>query len=179
MLLHHYNPAALALYELDKPVVASIHGIAAGAGAALALGCDLRVAAESAPLAILFRRVGFALDAGASFHLQRLVGGSLAAELALLGEDISASRALAIGLVNYVVPDAELTDATRNLARRLADGPYAQGQIKRQLRAAAIHDLGDQLAFEADVQGAVSKSHDCVEGVQAFLQRRTPQFTGR
>ncbi|MHB8694487.1 MAG: enoyl-CoA hydratase-related protein [Solirubrobacteraceae bacterium] len=93
--------------------------------------------------------------------------------------ELTADRALAVGLVNYVVPDPELETATRALARRLADGPYALRQIKRQLRVAASHDLAEQLAFEADVQGVVSKSHDCIEGVEAFLARRAPQFTGR
>jgi 2-(1,2-epoxy-1,2-dihydrophenyl)acetyl-CoA isomerase len=175
----HYNPAALALHELDKPLIASIRGIAAGAGAALALAADLRIAADDARVAFLFRRIGFALDAGASYHLPRIVGSGRAAELALLGDDVGARDALAIGLVNRVVPGGELESVTRELAERLASGPFAQSQIKRQLRASAQNTLDQQLELEIETQGLASESDDCHEGITAFLERRRAQFAGR
>jgi 2-(1,2-epoxy-1,2-dihydrophenyl)acetyl-CoA isomerase len=175
----HYNPAARALHELDKPVIASIRGIAAGAGAALALACDLRIAADDARLAFLFRRVGLALDAGASYHLPRIVGAGRAAELALLGDDLSAQDALAIGLVNRVVPADELELATRELAERLATGPFALTLIKRQLRSALHNTLEEQLDLEIETQGLASESEDCAEGIGSFIERRRARFTGR
>jgi 2-(1,2-epoxy-1,2-dihydrophenyl)acetyl-CoA isomerase len=153
--------------------------MAAGAGAGLAMACDLRVAAESARIAILFRRVGLALDGGASFHLPRIVGAGRAAELALLGDDLDARRALEIGLVNLVVPDGALEPATQALAGRLASGPASQTQIKRQLRESLERDIEGQLALEAEAQGLASRSRDFREGVAAFLDRRAPRFTGR
>jgi 2-(1,2-epoxy-1,2-dihydrophenyl)acetyl-CoA isomerase len=174
-----YNHAAQALYDLDKPVIASIPGIAAGAGASLALACDLRIAAVSARIAVLFRRIGAVLDVGASFHLPRIVGAGRAAELALLGDDVTAERALELGLVNAIAPDEELRGATRALATRLATGPFAQSLIKHQLRASLGNDLATQLALEAETQGISSRSHDGIEGVTAFLERRPARFTGR
>jgi len=118
------------------------------------------------------------LDVGASFHLPRLVGAGRAAELALLGEDVPAALALEIGLANAVVPDAELPDATRALASKLATGPCAQNLIKRQLRASLRNDLPAQLELEAETQGVSTRTHDGVEGVRAFLERRAPRFDG-
>ena len=179
VLIDSYNRAAQALYDLDTPTVASIAGVCAGAGASLALACDLRIAAQSSRIAILFRRIGGALDAGASFHLPRIVGAGRAAELALLGDDVPAGRALEIGLVNAVVADDELPAATAVLARRLATGPFAQRLIKRQLRASLGSGLAAQLSLEAETQGVAARSHDCAEGVAAFLERRPAHFTGR
>jgi len=178
-LREHYNPAVRALHELDKPVIASIRGIAVGAGAGLALACDLRIASDDARLAFLFRRIGLALDAGVSYHLPRIVGAGRAAELALLGDDLSAQDALAIGLVNRVVPSDALDRATHELAERLATGPFSLRMIKRQLRPALTNPLDQQLDLEVQTQGLAAESEDCAEGVASFLERRPVHFAGR
>jgi 2-(1,2-epoxy-1,2-dihydrophenyl)acetyl-CoA isomerase len=178
-LRDHYNPTALALFELDKPVVAAIRGIAGGAGAALALGCDLRIASDDAKLALLFCRIGVALDMGASYYLPRIVGAGRAAELALFGDDVRAQEALAIGLVNKVVPGERLEAAASEVAERLARGPFALIQTKRQLRTSFSNTLPDQLQLEYETQGLASDSQDMIEGINAFLERRDAHFTGR
>ncbi len=178
-LRDHYNPTALALYAIDKPVVAAVRGIAGGAGAALALGCDLRIASEDATIALLFCRIGVALDMGASYYLPRIVGAGRAAELGLLGDSVGADDALAIGLVNRVVPGDQLQTAARELAERLARGPFALTQTKRQLRASLDNSMAAQLELEYETQGLASDSQDMIEGINAFLERRDARFSGR
>jgi 2-(1,2-epoxy-1,2-dihydrophenyl)acetyl-CoA isomerase len=145
----------------------------------LTLACDVRIAADDAKIAILFRRIGAATDMGASYFLPRIVGAGRAAELALLGDDISATDALAMGLFNRIVPAAELDAATRELATRLATGPSSQTQIKRQLRASLHNTFAEQLDLEYETQGTASDSEDMIEGISAFLERRPTRFSGR
>lgn len=178
-LQEHYRPLISVIRSLDKPVVAAVNGVAAGAGMSLALACDLRVAAESASFLQAFVRIGLVPDAGSTYFLPRLVGMGKAMELAMLGDRISAADALAAGLVNAVVPDAELPSAAGALAARLATGPRSLGLIKRALYASLDSDLPAQLAVEEDLQAQAGDTADFTEGVTAFLSKRPPHFKGR
>jgi 2-(1,2-epoxy-1,2-dihydrophenyl)acetyl-CoA isomerase len=174
-----YNPVILAIARLAKPVIAAVNGVAAGAGCSLALACDLRLAAESATFVLAFGRVGLVPDSGATWFLPRIVGQARAAELALLGDPVSAEEAARIGLVNRVVPAESLLDEARALASRLAEGsPLAMGLTKRALRYAAHASLEAALEHEASLQGIAGRSKDHEEGVAAFRAKRAARFTG-
>ncbi|MFD1940239.1 enoyl-CoA hydratase-related protein [Nonomuraea mangrovi] len=176
----HYNPLIELVTGMDKPVVAAVNGVAAGAGASLAYACDLRVASERAKFAMAFTAIGLAPDSGASWTLQRLVGGGRAAELLLLGEPVDAARALELGLVSRVVPEGELLKAGHELAARLAAGPTkAFAATKRALAFAATHSLAESLELEADLQDALAATADHRDATRAFLAKQRPTFTGR
>ena len=176
----HYNPIVLAIRSMPKPVIAAVNGVAAGAGASLALACDLRIAARGASFLMAFARVGLAADTGASWTLQRLVGAGRAAELLLLAEPLPASRALDLGLVSQVVEDADLPAVASALAARLAMGPTAAyAGIKAELDYAAGHDLAAALEKEAEVQSALGGTADHWAATAAFAQKQRPTFQGR
>jgi 2-(1,2-epoxy-1,2-dihydrophenyl)acetyl-CoA isomerase len=174
-----YAPLILGIRELEKPVVAAVNGVAAGAGMSLALAADLRVCAVSASFIQAFVRIGLVPDAGSTFFLPRLVGMAKAAELAMLGEQVSAAEALRIGLVNRVVPDETLLDEASGLASRLAAGPRSLGLAKRALNQSLTADLRTQLGHEEDLQALAIATEDATEGVTAFLQKRPAEFHGR
>jgi 2-(1,2-epoxy-1,2-dihydrophenyl)acetyl-CoA isomerase len=174
-----YAPIIRAMREMEKPVIAAVNGVAAGAGMSLTLAADLRIAAESASFLLAFARIGLVPDAGSTFFLPRLIGLGRAMELAMLAERIPAAEALRIGLVNRVVPDAELTTAAAELAQRLARGPFSLGLIKRALNQSLVSDLPTQLQHEEDLQGLAMASADFVEGVMAFRDKRPAEFQGR
>ncbi len=175
-----FHPLILRLRHLPKPVVAAVGGGAVGLGCALALACDLVFAARSSYFLLAFANVGLALDGGCSTLLVGRAGYGRASELALLAERIEASQARDWGLVNQVVEDAELPAAAAAAASRLAGGaPGAYAAIKQSLNAAAYPHLEQQLALEAALQQERGQSGDFVEGVQAFLEKRPPQFTGQ
>jgi 2-(1,2-epoxy-1,2-dihydrophenyl)acetyl-CoA isomerase len=168
------------LHEIPKPTIAMINGPAAGAGLAMALACDLRVAAESARLITAFAKVGFSGDFGGSYFLSRLVGTGKARELYYLGEPLDAAAALALGVVNTVVPDFELLDATTALARRLAGGPgIALGLMKKNFNAAESGTLSELLDLEALHQVSTARTEDHQEAARAFVDKRSPVFKGR
>src|SRR5262252_740549 len=168
------------LHELPKPTIAMINGAAAGAGLALALACDLRVAGTSARLVTAFVRVGFSGDFGGSYFLTRLVGTAKARELYFTGRPVDADEALTLGLVNRVVPDDQLRDATMELARSLALGPsVALSLMKRNLNGAESGDLTELLDMEAVHQVQTSRTEDHREAAKAFVEKRAPVFTGR
>jgi 2-(1,2-epoxy-1,2-dihydrophenyl)acetyl-CoA isomerase len=175
----HYHPLITGIRELEKPVLAAVNGVAAGAGLSLALACDLRIAAESAYLIQAFVRIGLVPDAGSTYFLPRLVGMGKAMELAMLGERISAAEALSVGLVNRVVPDASLGAAAAEMAGRLAAGPRSLGLIKRLLYLSTESDLGTQLRREEEAQAFAADTDDFIEGVAAFVEKRPAQFRGR
>lgn len=179
VLQHHYAPLITTMRELEVPIVAAVNGVAAGAGMSIALAADLRIAAESASFLQAFARIGLVPDAGATWFLPRLVGLAKAAELAMLAEQIDAAEALRLGLVNQVVPDAELRPTVHRLAQRLAQGPRALGLIKRALHLSTTSDLNSQLRHEEDLQALAAASADSREGVRAFVEKRPARFTGR
>ena len=179
VLRETYNPLILAMRRLDKPIVAAVNGVAAGAGMALALACDLRIAADTASFVLAFGRVGLVPDSGTTWFLPRLVGPARAAELALIGDPLSAADAERWGLVNRVVPVAELPAEARTLALRLAAGaPRALAMTKRALNRSFEAGLEAQLEDEASLQGIAGRTADHREGVAAFLAKRPPRFAG-
>jgi 2-(1,2-epoxy-1,2-dihydrophenyl)acetyl-CoA isomerase len=178
-LREHYHPVLNAMRGLEKPVIAAVNGVAAGAGFSLALAADLRLAAESASFVQAFVRVGLIPDAGSTYFLPRLVGPAKAAELMMLGETVRAAEALQLGIVSQVVPDAMLLDTAMDVARRLAAGPRSLGLIKRALNASSSNDLEAQLRVEERLQAEAARSEDFLEGIGAFLQKRSASFSGR
>jgi 2-(1,2-epoxy-1,2-dihydrophenyl)acetyl-CoA isomerase len=176
----HYNPLVQAVVGTPKPVVAAVNGMAAGAGASLAFACDFRVAADSAAFLMAFARVGLGPDTGASWTLPRLVGWGRAAAMLMLAEPVSAAQALEMGLVNVVVPAAEVLAAATELAGRLAAGPtVAYAAIKQALAVAATTDLAGALEQEAQLQARCGATADHREATAAFLAKQQPVFTGR
>ena len=178
-LRERYNPIIRTMRALPKPIVGAINGVAAGAGASLAMACDLRIASDAASFALAFGRVGLVPDSGATWFLPRLVGATRAAELALLNEPVSAADALRLGLVGRVVPAEELATEARSVAARLAAGaPRAIALTKRALNAAWERDLDSALEYEAHLQDMAGRTKDHAEGMAAFLEKRPPRFTG-
>jgi 2-(1,2-epoxy-1,2-dihydrophenyl)acetyl-CoA isomerase len=174
-----YNPIILAMRNLDRPIIGAINGIAAGAGASLAFACDIRIAAENASFLLAFGRIGLVPDSGTTWFLPRLVGSAKAAELALLGESLSAADAARIGLVAKVVPADTLVAEARAIAARLADlAPQAVALTKWALQASWTTSLEEQLEMEAQLQGMVGATADHAEGIAAFVGKRPPRFTG-
>ncbi|MGH7516349.1 MAG: 2-(1,2-epoxy-1,2-dihydrophenyl)acetyl-CoA isomerase PaaG [Gemmatimonadales bacterium] len=175
-----YTPLVRGLRTLEKPVVCAVNGVAAGAGANLALACDLVLAAEEASFVQAFAKIGLVPDTGGSFFLPRLVGLAHATALTMLGEKVTARQAVEIGLIYRACPAATLQDEASKLAIHLATQPtLGLGFTKRLLNAALINDLDTQLELEADLQGAAGRTADYAEGVAAFLAKRRPVFTGQ
>ena len=175
-----YTPIVRGLRGLEKPVVCAVNGVAAGAGANLALACDLVLAAEEASFVQVFAKIGLVPDTGGSFFLPRLVGMARATALAMLAEKITAAQAVEIGLIYRACPAASLDEEASKLALHLATQPtLGLGLTKRLLNAAWVNDLETQLELEAECQGAAGRSADYAEGVAAFLAKRKPVFTGQ
>ena len=180
LLRQHFNPAIRALRGLPKPVIAAVNGPAAGAGLALALACDLRLAAASASLVPAFGRIGLVPDSGLSHTLPRLIGSAAAFDWMVSGRSIPAREAEAMGLVTGVVEDADLAAETDALAAELAAGPTAAIGLTKQLIGRSLESsLDDQLDEEARLQAIAAAGDDFAEGVAAFLEKRPPRFTGR
>jgi 2-(1,2-epoxy-1,2-dihydrophenyl)acetyl-CoA isomerase len=175
----NYNPLILAMTRLPKPIVAAINGVAAGAGMSLAMACDVRIASEKASFLQAFVNIGLVPDSGSTWFLPRLVGRQRALELMLSGRKLSAAEALEWGLVNQVVaPEQLMEEATKVAARYAAAPTYAIGQIKRNIDFAESHSLEETLALEAKSQAECGLSADHQEGMQAFLEKRTPVYKG-
>jgi 2-(1,2-epoxy-1,2-dihydrophenyl)acetyl-CoA isomerase len=175
-----YNPLVRRIRALDRPVVCAVNGVAAGAGANIALACDIVLAARSAVFIQAFCRIGLVPDSGGTWFLPRLVGEARARALALLGEKVSAEQAEAWGMIWRAVDDERLLDEARGLARQLASGPTrGLGSIKRALAASWANDLDAQLDLERDLQREAGRTADYREGVRAFMEKRPPRFEGR
>lgn len=174
-----YNPIILRMRRMEKPIIGGLNGVAAGAGASLALACDLIVAAEGAQLIEVFMRIGLIPDSGSTYLLPRLVGYSKAFELMALTEPLSAADALRLGIVSRVVPAEELQRAVRELAVRLAQAPTrGLGLLKRALNHSLDSGLEQTLEYEAYLQEIAGRTADHREGVAAFLEKRPAQFKG-
>jgi len=179
-LTERYHPIITGIRTMPKPVVAAVNGPAVGIGCSLALACDLVLAAESAYFLLAFVNIGLVPDGGSSVLVPERVGFARAAEMAMLGERVPARQALEWGLVNRVVPDAALAGEARALADRLAAGPTrSYAGSKRQLNAWRFARMEAQLELEASIQQEMAGSGDFREGVQAFVERRSPRFQGR
>ena len=175
-----YNPLVRRICRLERPVVCAVNGVAAGAGANLALNCDIVLAARSAKFMEPFCKLGLVPDAGGTYILPRLVGAARARGLALLGETLTAEQAEAWGLIWRVVDDERLMDEALALARNLATQPTkGLGLIKRALLASASNSLDAQLDLERDLQREAGRTEDYREGVSAFMEKRPATFKGR
>ena len=176
-LIGRVHPAVLTLRETPKPVLVSLRGAAAGFGLSLSLAADLAVAAEGTTFTLAYSRIGTSPDGGSSHTLPRLVGLRKAMEIALLSERFDAATAERLGLVNWVVPDAELESETAKIAKRLAEGPAeALARTKQLLSDTWSRDLEEQLEAERIGFGDCAASDDFVEGVASFLEKRPPRF---
>jgi len=175
-----YNRVILRMRKLEKPIVGAINGPAVGAGLGIALATDLRIAAESANFIYGFTGIGLSADSGTSLALPLLAGLARAAELAFTNRAVTAREALEMGLVNRVVPDAELKDQAHELAASLASGPTrAIGLSKRALNHSVLGALEAALEYEAQLQEIAGRSADHAEGLAAFLEKRQPKFRGK
>ncbi len=176
----HYNPIALTLATMPKPVVAAVNGIAAGAGAAFAFAADVRLLAASAGFNLAFTGIALSADSGSSWWLPRLVGAAKAKELLLMPRTVGAQEALDLGLATEVVPDEELPARARDLAAQLAAGPtVAYGAIRRAVAFSGGHPLEEALANEAMLMDLTGGTQDHGAAVAAFLAKEPPSFTGR
>lgn len=179
-LRQKFNPIVTRLRTLEKPVIAAVNGVAAGAGASFAFACDLRICAKSASFVMAFTSIGLVPDSAACYTLLQHVGYARAAEMLMLGDKVTAETACGWGLVNAVVDDAELAAKAQELATRLATMPTrALGLTKRLLNHAWTAKLEDQLETEAFLQFTAGNTADHREGVAAFLEKRKPRFIGR
>ncbi len=179
-LIDAMHAGVLMLTTMDAPVIASLHGAVAGGSMSLACACDLAIAAEGTSFNLAYGRIGASSDLSSSWHLPRLLGLRQAMQIALLSDTIDSTEALRLGLVNRVVPAAELQREAMALAQRLANGPtLAYGRLKRLLRQSFDNDLPTQLDAERKAFTASTQTRDFAEGLAAFLGKRAAQFEGR
>jgi 2-(1,2-epoxy-1,2-dihydrophenyl)acetyl-CoA isomerase len=179
VLRKRYNPMLLELDRCEKPVIAAVNGVAAGAGMSLALACDFRVASEKASFVEAFIHVGLVPDAGNLYYLPRIIGHAKAMELAVFGEKVPADKARELGLVTDVIPMDSWDEKVEAFAERLANMPTkAIGLIKRNLKASWHSNLEDYLERDAQSQRIAGKTADHKEGVQSFMEKRRPVFKG-
>ncbi len=179
-ILDRWHPVILRLRALPMPVVCAVNGVAAGAGASLALACDLVLAAKTARFIQSFVKIGLVPDCGGSFFLPRLIGDARARAAFMLGEPVGAEQAAAWGMIHRVVEPGELMTEAEKLVAHLSTQPTgALARIKRQLSATATNDLASQLDLERELQREAGRGADFLEGVAAFQVKRPPVFTGR
>jgi 2-(1,2-epoxy-1,2-dihydrophenyl)acetyl-CoA isomerase len=176
----NYSPSIVAIRELEKPVVAAVNGVAAGAGANLALACDIVIAAEDASFIQSFTKIGLVPDTGGTFFLPRLVGPARATALMMLADKLPATKALEWGMIYQVVPPTVLIDTAMSLAKQLATMPTrALAFTKKALNRSMGSDYKAALQVEEEMQRAAGRTEDYLEGVRAFLDKRKPTYTGR
>jgi 2-(1,2-epoxy-1,2-dihydrophenyl)acetyl-CoA isomerase len=176
----HFNPLVRALATMQKPVVAAVNGVAAGAGAGLAFACDFRVLSDAAGFNLAFSGIGLSCDTGSSWTLPRLVGRAKALELLYFPRTVPAAEALELGLATKVVPAAELASEVGALAQRLADGPtVAFGAIRRSVGYSGSHDLESSTAFEGEMMALTGATDDHRRAVASFMAKEQPTFEGK
>lgn len=180
ILSEQFNPVILKIRQLQKPVVAAVNGVAAGAGANIALACDVTVATGSASFIQAFSRIGLIPDSGGTYHLPRLIGYQKAGALMMLGDKVSAEEAERMGMIYKWFADDVFSEASVNIARQLAGMPaQALALTKQALQLSEGNSLQEQLNAEDILQQKAAATEDFKEGVQAFLEKRKPVFTGR
>lgn len=179
ILEEHYNPIIQKIRTIEKPVIAAVNGVAAGAGANIALACDIVVAAESASFIQAFSKIGLIPDSAGTFFLPRLIGFQKASALMMLGDKVSATEALQLGMIYKMYSSGIFEEEVADLATTLANMPTkALGLTKRLLNQSLTNTLEQQLALESDLQIEASSSNDYNEGVTAFVEKRKPEFKG-
>ena len=180
ILSEHYNPIIQRIRDLEKPVVAAVNGVAAGAGANIALSCDIVVASESASFIQAFSKIGLIPDSGGTYFLPRLIGFQKASALMMLGDKISASEAERLGMIYRMFPDASFITEARRIIKQLSEMPTrGLALTKIALNASLNHRLEEQLALEDQLQQQAVRTLDFDEGVNAFLEKRKPLFIGK
>ncbi|MES2410037.1 MAG: enoyl-CoA hydratase-related protein [Bacteroidota bacterium] len=179
ILEEHYSPIIQKIRTIEKPIIAAVNGVAAGAGANIALACDIVVASEHASFIQAFSKIGLIPDSGGTYFLPRLIGFQKASAIMMLGDKISALEALNMGMIYKIIAPGIFEEEVQNLAATLAKMPTtALGLTKRALNASMNNSLEQQLALESDLQIQASSSYDYNEGVTAFVEKRTPDFKG-
>lgn len=177
--IHDLHPIMFAMRRMPKPIIASCRGAAAGAGVSIALACDLVIAAEDAFFTLAYCKIGTSPDGSSSFHLPRAVGIKKAMEIALLGDRFGAQEAKDIGMINFVVPTESIEAETAKLASRLASGPtHVYGNTKALFYRSLESEFESQLQAEAEYFSDCASRQDFKEGVSAFIEKRSPEFTG-
>jgi 2-(1,2-epoxy-1,2-dihydrophenyl)acetyl-CoA isomerase len=180
ILDEHYGPIITRLRQLEKPVIAAVNGVGAGAGANIALACDVIIASEGASFIQAFSKIGLVPDSGGTYFLPRIVGFQKALALAMLGDKVSAKEAEEMGMIYKAVPTEEFEAYVEKMAVKLANMPTkALGLIKKAFNASMTNDLETQLGLESDLQIVASETEDYEEGVTAFLEKRQPNYKGR
>lgn len=180
ILEEHYNPIITRIRNLNKPVIAAVNGVAAGAGANIALACDIVVASESASFIQAFSKIGLVPDSAGTFFLPRLIGFQKASALMMLGDKVGAKEAFEMGMIYKFYPVALFQEEVEKLATTLSQMPtHAIGLTKKLLNQSMNNNLDEQLAMESNLQIEASESHDYNEGVAAFIQKRQPEFKGK
>jgi 2-(1,2-epoxy-1,2-dihydrophenyl)acetyl-CoA isomerase len=176
----YYAPLVLALRALPFPVICAVNGVAAGAGANIALACDIVIAARSASFVQVFCKLGLLPDTGGTYFLPRLLGTARAMGLSMLGDKLTAEKAESWGLIWKCVDDAQLAQESDDMARHFARAPtLGLSRIKQALYASPANTLEQQLALECDLMRELGRSHDYQEGVNAFMEKRAPQYQGK
>jgi 2-(1,2-epoxy-1,2-dihydrophenyl)acetyl-CoA isomerase len=179
ILEEHYNPIIQKIRSIEKPILAAVNGVAAGAGANIALACDIVVASENASFIQAFSKIGLVPDSAGTFFLPRLIGFQKASALMMLGDKVSAIEALNMGMIYKIFPAGIFEEEVKNIAATLASMPTkALGLTKRLLNQSMVNDLSQQLALESDLQIEASSTNDYKEGVAAFVEKRKPEFNG-
>ena len=178
--IHGLHPTMFTMRRMQKPIIASVRGAAAGFGLSLAMACDMVIASDSSFYTLAYIGIATTPDGSGTYSLPRMVGLKKAMEIAMLGDRFDAQEAHRLGLVNYVVPDSDLEAETAKLATRLANGPtVAIGRTKKLLNASLANSMEEQLAMEAESFAACARTDDWVEGITAFGEKRKPVFTGK
>lgn len=179
ILEEHYNPIIQKIRTIEKPIIGAVNGVAAGAGANIALACDIVVASENASFIQAFSKIGLIPDSAGTFFLPRLIGFQKASALMMLGDKVSALEAVNIGMIYKIFPAGIFEEEVQSLAQNLAQMPTkALGLTKRLLNQSMTNNLEQQLALESDLQIEASSSNDYKEGVTAFVEKRKPEFKG-
>jgi len=179
ILEEHYNPIITRIRAIEKPVVAAVNGVAAGAGANIALACDIVVASDRASFIQAFSKIGLVPDSAGTFFLPRLIGFQKASALMMLGDKVTAEQAEKLGMVYKVIPSDIFNEEVNALAQHIAQMPTkALGMTKRLLNESFVNNLDQQLAMESKLQIEAAQSNDYAEGVAAFVEKRRPNFKG-